>query len=231
MISRSAFPKKKALPRAKKEWVLDSGAFSEISRHGRWTVSAHEYADEIRRFYEEVGLLCWAAPQDWMCEPQILTRTGLTVSQHQYKTVVNLLELRSMSLPVPIIPVLQGWTLEDYKRHVDLYYQSGVDLRTEEVVGLGSVCRRQHTREVIDIIYWLASIGLSLHGFGLKITALKKIASQIVSADSMAWSYAARRNKPLPECSGHKNCANCSRWAYRWYSRVKEIYIAQKRVG
>jgi hypothetical protein len=32
----------------------------------------------------------------------------------------------------------------------------------------------------------------------------------------MAWSIAARRRPPLPGCTRHKNCANCSRYALTW---------------
>ncbi len=36
----------------------------------------------------------------------------------------------------------------------------------------------------------------------------------------MAWSIAARRRPPLPDCAGHLNCANCPRYAYRWRQHV-----------
>ena len=36
----------------------------------------------------------------------------------------------------------------------------------------------------------------------------------------MAWSYAARRQPPLPGCTGHKNCANCLTYATRWRAKV-----------
>ena len=39
-------------------------------------------------------MLEWAAPMDWMCEPAMLARTGLTVEDHQRRTVANFLELR-----------------------------------------------------------------------------------------------------------------------------------------
>ena len=34
----------------------------------------------------------------------------------------------------------------------------------------------------------IASLGLSLHGFGLKLAAIDKCRTQLASADSMAWS-------------------------------------------
>ena len=38
----------------------------------------------------------------------------------------------------------------------------------------------------------------------------------------MAWSFAARRQAPLPGCqTRHLNCANCRRYAYQWYDHVR----------
>ncbi len=34
------------------------------------------------RYRDEIGCLLWAAPQDWMCEPWITAKTGLTVAEH-----------------------------------------------------------------------------------------------------------------------------------------------------
>ena len=39
----------KALPRAKGPWSLDSGGFTELNTHGRWTVPPREYAEAVRR--------------------------------------------------------------------------------------------------------------------------------------------------------------------------------------
>jgi hypothetical protein len=39
----------------------------------------------------------------------------------------------------------------------------------------------------------------------------------------MAWSYAARRQPPLPGCTGHKNCANCLSYATRWRAKVCDV--------
>ena len=41
----------------------------------------------------------------------------------------------------------------------------------------------------------------------------------LASADSLAWSYDARRRPPLPGHT-HKNCANCQPYALTWRTRV-----------
>jgi hypothetical protein len=173
----------------------------------------------VRRYRDEVGGLAWAAPQDWMCEPAVIARTGLTVRDHQERTVANFAELRTLAPDLPFVPVLQGWTLPDYYRCVDLYVRTRIDLLAAPVVGLGSVCRRQATGEIEDIARALAGLGLRLHGFGVKTAGLARYAEHMVSADSLAWSYEARRSAPLAGCT-HRNCANCLLFALRWRDRV-----------
>lgn len=192
-----------------------------------------------------MGRLLWAAPQDWMCEPWVIfggTHNGLrfhgtqearginpgepddfesAVRMHQEFTVQNYLELRRVAPDLPFIPVLQGWSLEDYQRCADLYADAGVDLTAAPVVGLGSVCRRQATEEIARIVEHFHARGLSLHGFGVKTDGLGDYGDQLTSADSMAWSVGGRRNPKLPGCTHRaKNCANCPTYALRWHHRI-----------
>jgi hypothetical protein len=119
-------------------------------------------------------------------------------------------------------------------RHVEMYEAAGVDLRQEPVVGVGSVCRRQHTDEAERFLADLSRAGLRLHGFGFKVHGLRKSRQHLASSDSLAWSFAARRRPPLPECvaagEGHKNCANCARYAMRWRERVLEVLGQKQRL-
>lgn len=218
-VSRRALERVKSLPRASAPWALDSGGFSELTIHGEWQVDAKTYASMVRRYRDEIGQLSWAAPQDWMCEPDMLKRTGLTVVEHQRRTVANFLELRAVAPDLPIIPVLQGWCEGDYYDCLDMYEKAGVDMAAEPLVGLGTVCRRQNTLRASWIITSLISCGLRLHGFGFKATGLRGCGGRMLtSADSLAWSYHARREPPLDaECAArHKNCANCPRFALLW---------------
>lgn len=228
-VSRRRLAGRRSLPRARVPWALDSGGFTELAMHGRWTVSAAQYAAEARRFRDEIGRMEWAAPQDWMCEPWMLARTGLSVAEHQRRTVDNLLELRALAPDLPWVPVLQGWALTDYLAHVEMYDRAGVDLRAEPLAGLGSVCRRQGMAEAERIVRALAALGIRLHGFGFKLAGIARCADALASADSMAWSYAARRESPLPGCQ-HRNCANCWRYARRWYGRVEAAVSAPRQL-
>lgn len=219
-VSHRQLARRRSYQRATCRWALDSGGFTELTLHGRWTIPAEDYAAAVTSYRDSIGSLDFAAPQDWMCEPVILDRTGLSVRDHQERTVANYLDLRRLAPDLPVIPVIQGWTLPDYLRCVDLYRQAGVDLAALPRVGLGSVCRRQSTAEIAAIISVLSGLGLRLHGFGVKTGGLARYGHRLASADSMAWSYAARRQSPLPGCTGHKNCANCLEYATRWRARI-----------
>jgi hypothetical protein len=212
MISLKRLQRQKTYPRALGRWILDSGAFSELQLHGRHVLPEAEYAEWIRRAQAEIGGLDWAAPQDWMCEPVMLARTGLTIERHQGYTVGNYCRLKEMG--VRVIPVLQGWTIDDYFRCIALYRRSGVDLDQLPLVGVGSICRRQGTLEIAELLAELKAAGLRLHAFGLKKQGIAAHRS-LVSCDSLAWSYNARKHPPLEGCT-HARCQNCARWAMKW---------------
>ena len=201
-------------------WALDSGGFTELTLSGRWITPAGAYAEAVDRYARQAGGLDFAAPQDWMCEPGILAATGRTVREHQDRTIASYLELRALAPHLPFIPVVQGWQLADYLHCVALYQAAGIDLARERLCGLGSVCRRQSTGQIAVIITALASLGLRLHGFGIKTSGLSRYGHLLASADSMAWSYAARRAPALPGCRGHRNCANCLTYATAWRTRI-----------
>ena len=219
-VSEARLRERKRLPRAHVPWALDSGGFSQLFLHANWPDGCERvYVEHVRRYADEIGHLEWAAPQDWMCEPVMLQRTGLTVEEHQRRTVRNVVQLRSIANDLPFVPVLQGWHRDDYLRCIDLYEQAGVSLTGR--VGIGTVCRRQGTREAEHIVRSVhaALPAAHLHLFGAKITGLARYADAIASADSMAWSYHARRRPPLPGHS-HKNCANCRAFAEDWFQHV-----------
>jgi hypothetical protein len=218
-VSHRQLARRKQLRPASCRWALDSGGFTELSLHGKWITPADSYAAAVSRYAGQIGRLDFAAPQDWMCEPFMIERTRLSVREHQDRTVASYLELRRIAPGLPFIPVLQGWRLADYLACADLYAAEGIDLAALPLVGLGSVCRRQSTGEIAAIVGTLARRRIRLHGFGVKTGGLHLYGPR-ASADSMAWSYAARRLAPLPGCTGHKNCANCLVYATRWRDRT-----------
>lgn len=174
---------------------MDSGAFTEISTHGHYRHSVAEYADQIRR-WKTNGTLLAAVAQDYMCEPFIVEKTGLSIPEHQRLTVQRYDALLTEDTGVYILPVLQGFAPDDYVTHLQLY---GDRLAHGQWVGVGSVCKRNgDPRAVAAVLMAIkaARPDLRLHGFGLKTTALADpyITSMLETADSMAWSFHARIN-------------------------------------
>lgn len=215
-ISAVRLERQKTWPKAKGEWGQDSGGFSMIGKFGYWPGTDAEYAANTRRWGGAIGGLRWAAIRDWMCEPFMLAKTGKTIADHQKLTIESLANLRALAPEIAWTPVLQGWHPDDYEAHAAMYRASGFDLSLEPIVGVGSVCRRQATSEGEAVFRRVAQLGLRIHAFGVKTDGLRRYGSLLASADSMAWSYAARvRPVRLPGCK-HVTCANCFRWATRW---------------
>jgi hypothetical protein len=194
------------------DWVMDSGAFTEVSTHGRYRSSVQEYADEIIRWKSSGNLLA-AVSQDYMCESFILDKTGLDIQDHQRLTIERYDDLLETNTGVYIMPVLQGFHPKDYVRHVEMY---GYRLQHGQWVGVGSVCKRNgNPRAIEDVLLAIHGIrpDLKLHGFGIKSTALSSglVQELLFSCDSMAWSFSARKQG--------RN-ANDWREAKRWTERI-----------
>jgi hypothetical protein len=180
-----------------KDWIMDSGAFSQIYNKGEH-MPVKDYANLINRF-KECGNLIAAVSQDYMCENFILKKTGMTVKQHQHLTIERYKQLIELT-DVVIMPVLQGYEPHEYVEHIHVY---GDLLKENMYVGVGSVCKRNaNPLSALGVLKAIKEVrpDLKLHGFGLKITALenKEIYSLLESSDSMAWSFNARYNGGSP---------------------------------
>ena len=133
--------------------------------------------------------------------------------------------IRALVRNVPIIPVLQGFEPADYVRHLADY---GERIEAGQWVGVGSVCKRNAdpaaARAVLEAIRGERP-DLRLHGFGLKVTALEcpKIRELLYSADSMAWSFAARWERQ----NGRRPDANPNDWreAANYARRIESINV------
>ena len=182
-------------PFAVGDWIMDSGAFTEISGHGRYRTSVADYAAQIKRWKHNGNLLA-AVTQDYMCESFILAKTGLSVADHQRMTIERYDALVAQDTGVYIMPALQGWHPQEYADHVRQY---GDRLAPGAWIGVGGVCKRQGNIAAIGAVLMAIKEvrpDLRLHGFGVKTTALRSpvIRALLETADSMAWSFAARIN-------------------------------------
>lgn len=175
--------------------LLDSGAFTKVARDGGYTDPPEVYAAEVVRWSGLVQLVA-AVSEDYMCEPFVLARTGMSIARHQALTIERYDALRKL-LPahIRLLPVLQGYLPQHYAQHVRDY---GERLALRAWVGVGSVCKRNGSpRDMAAVLRAIKAErpDLRLHLFGAKLTALQsaEIRELAHSADSMAWSYSARR--------------------------------------
>lgn len=196
------------------DWIMDSGAFTEVTKHGGYRRPVKEYAKQILR-WGKCGNLLAAVAEDFMCEAFVLKKTGKTVIEHQRMTIERYDALLGCDTGgVYIMPALQGYTPEEYVEHLKMY---GDRLATGAWVGVGSVCKRNaDVRQIEDVLFAIreARPDLKLHGFGLKATALSSavINEMLYTADSMAWSFHARL---------HRRNGNDWREAKQWSERIQ----------
>jgi hypothetical protein len=54
-VSRRTLATRRRLPAAVTDFALDSGGFTELQLHGRWTLTAAEYAAEVRRLADALS--------------------------------------------------------------------------------------------------------------------------------------------------------------------------------
>jgi hypothetical protein len=224
------------LPRSPRagSWALDSGGFNHLRKHGTWTITPERYVADVVRIDREVGNLAWSAPMDWMCEADALAATGLTVLEHQRRTVENFVTLQRLwyehtDRESPFMPTLQGdpdappdECVASYLRCWDLYGEADIDLRRWPSVGLGSICRQQSTAKIGLVVEALQERDgereLPLHGYGCKSLGLQRYGHLLASADSSAYSKHARyKNVKWPGCpETHSDCRNCFHYALAW---------------
>lgn len=200
------------------DWILDSGAFTTIDKYGYYPETPEVYAAQIKRWSTNGNLLA-AVSQDYMCEAHMLAKTGLSIAEHQRLTIERYDALIACDTGgVQIIPVLQGYAPQDYVEHIRQY---GDRLTPGMWVGVGSVCKRNGDPAAIEDV--LLAIkrerpDIRLHGFGVKTTALRSgvVRDLLHTADSMAWSFAAR-------IEGRN--ANCITEAIRFANRIETMPV------
>ena len=222
-IKNGALQIRKAPIRAGR-WMMDSGAFSQVTKYGDFIMSPEDYVRIAVRF-QDCGDLACIVTQDYMCEPHVIgmlqdmgkeasIRIHQRKSVERYKQIV--VEAERQGLKVPVMPVLQGWEVEDYIEHWNwlcaVNRQLGRKGKTVEAfgwnhnqprwIGVGSTCKRNKNPEVVsqilDALPWdfINSYDVRIHLFGYKTTGLKsdRIKDRIYSADSFAYDFTNRLN-------------------------------------
>lgn len=136
-------------------------------------------------------------------------------------------------LPPPV-PVVQGWTCENYQRSLELTMQVWERwqpwVAPPALIGIGSVCRRslKHPKHglhaIIDALEGMIPPTTRAHLFGVKGTVLNdlKMREWVASYDSMAYDFSARieaRTKKISNSIAHRSEA-MSCWMNKAVARM-----------
>ena len=186
MLSYNYVRKLKMPWRMQIPFMMDSGAFAVILKYGKYPFTPEEYALGIEKWHPDVA---WT--MDYPCEPSVQKRGDYNPRKAQEMTIDNQIKLLDLNTNTQM--VVQGWTVQDYLENIDRIKDQG--LLTERL-GIGSVCRRGQNREIARIIRAIHNNvppWVKLHGFGIKVSALKYTDAKfnLYSADSMSWAIEA----------------------------------------
>lgn len=223
--------------------ALDSAGFTAMLRGGyRWSISDYvEFVVTNRGEHCELPFPWkWWSAMDYCCETEIAhnraeveRRVELTVESYA-DTLAEIDWWRDEGVndvPDPM-PVLQGREPSDYVGCARQMSAVGRDGALPELVGVGSVCRRQlHGRDgllaVLSALDRELPPEVRLHLFGVKGDLLRHLAPfarRVAAVDSMAWDFRARRQAledGRPNDVAHRAAALID-----WYQRQKAAAAA-----
>ncbi len=221
MVSTNAFWNGKAfsLPDASDvqelDFALDSAGFTAMKlwqtkgpQPGIGGIYPWSYAAYIE-FALSSGATWWSQP-DLCCEPQIARnqdevdfRVNATATFLEgTMRIVNQWSFDAGFRWSSPLPIIQGWSVSDYLRSLDLMLQVWERWHSAPptLIGIGSVCRRSLHDPAHGLLPILSALEVhlpprsSLHLFGVKGSALSvlKMHEFVASVDSMAYDFSAR---------------------------------------
>ena len=171
--------------------ILDSGGYSFFSRWGEYPFSIEKYVDLANTLKDKYPLYR-VATLDYPCEPDIDRSHLMTNEERIKKTVSNAVECIDVDRRLPWLPIIQGYTLDEYLHCVDLYQEAGI---ISDYWAVGSLCSRkgniQRIKYLITKLKELALSNVKVHAFGLNIPYIKdpQIFHALYSSDSAAWTF------------------------------------------
>lgn len=173
------------------ELFMDSGGFQLIGQYGEYPFENEEYL----HYAEEINP-DFLAPLDYPCDGVDNPIKGVNISNDERikRTVENdVFLLDNYEGEGRVVPVIQGYDVEEYKNCVNRLKERGA---ITEYMGVGSICRRKKSNEVYEILKTCKEMTNSkLHVFGLSLNLVKmpKIRHLINSFDTMSWMYSSTR--------------------------------------
>lgn len=208
--------------------ALDSAGYTAHKHWGGvYPWSVRDYVDLAARLEP-----AWWAQMDYCCEPEI-ARDRAAVRERCVETTWKLLETWAVLEQLedeagrPVVqdplPVLQGWTPDDYcgSAGLAMNYAQKQDRSFPWLMGVGSVCRRRlggpdGIMAVVDALDRELPDGVELHFFGVEGAAIRELSQhpRAASTDSMAWDQRAswEAHDDGARVNIHDRARNLTRW-------------------
>lgn len=206
---RGALPQPK-LPEFVVNRAADCGGFVATFKWGKYPYSPEQYVEWLYGWRPQ-----WAATMDYCCEPEVLGKTDGIVRERQQQTTEMARHFWRtwQDAPWHWVPTVQGWTVEDYRRHA-YELKSLIDEMSDFYgpdshfrVGIGTLCRRASVEMIHEVTRSVSAIlpGVPLHLWGIKLGALQAplaLPESVTSVDSAAWNGLFRTGREEWKTSG-----------------------------
>ncbi|WP_135830656.1 deazapurine DNA modification protein DpdA family protein [Halorussus halobius] len=169
--------------------LVDSGGFQATTA---WDLS---YPYSVRDLFEwaaEIGADEVALP-DFACEPELHDttpeeRVTRTVEKHCQALDV----FQAEPWPFEVLPVLQGWEPDDYRRCARLFERHDL---VRDRMAIGTVCKRDDPSKIGEVLDACEDVlgYRRWHLFGLTLNGWKnsRLWGRFASSDTSAWNYRA----------------------------------------
>lgn len=202
---------------------LDSGGFTCLNLYGDYPWSREQYLELIREIQPDL-----AAIMDYPCEPDIRRGDKFVTNLDRIEaTLANTEGLlkQNISPQTTILPVIQGYTTEEYQYCIKEMSKRGL---FRDYMAVGSMCRRWNPKNLRETLTAITKAikeiapTTKLHWFGLKITALKdpECYRGIFSFDTQAWSLGSNGDTKYPHGDEKE----------RFFSYREKIYQAKAKM-
>lgn len=184
--------------------AADCGGFRASLIWGDYRYTPAEYVNWLHKFNPE-----WAATMDWCCENELTGGKPGIVRERQQRTTEMAYRFYwdYRDAPWAWVPTIQGWTVEDYRRHArelkpliglwQRHYKNNPMWR----VGIGTLCNRASEHMIRAVIAAVRDVlpDMPLHLWGVKLDVLKSpipLDKNVVSVDSAAWTSLTTKGRP-----------------------------------
>lgn len=169
---------------------IDSGGFQLIGKFGEYPFTTDDYVSFVNKISPD-----YCATLDYPCDglDRIMPHIKLTNKERIERTVNNSISILDHDVDAKVIPVIQGYSLDEYQYCLDRLKEQGL-MRGRMAVG--SVCIRKRKQEVKDILRLIRKCtSAKLHVFGLNMVFLHddEIRTLVDSFDTFAWFFRASR--------------------------------------